>query len=304
MSSPPLRILVATRGRPIELDRMIRSISDAPPGSCLVVIENGSTKLSTETVEAAATPLESRYLRLPSGNKSAALNVALATANDDDLIVFFDDDVEVHARTLHAYVEAARRSGPNHYFGGPVAVEYEDRPPDWLLPHLPSSARGCSAEELRAAGPNGTFLGANWAAWARELKATDGFDPGLGPGGSTGATGQERDMQRKLRALGSRGVVVDDAIVRHQVPRSSCTPAWCLRRHHRNAIGEGLQGDAGNGASLFGAPLWQWSRLLHAARVWMTSRFKGRPERFEGSMAWTRERGRLRGLRLRRGRTR
>ena len=49
------------------------------------------------------------------------------------------------------------------------------------------------------------FLGANWAAFARDLKEVGGFDPWFGPGSATGSTGQEQTMQRRLLGAGLHG---------------------------------------------------------------------------------------------------
>ena len=108
--------------------------------------------------------LEARYLFEPAGNKSRALNAALAQI-DDGLVVFLDDDVRPAPEVLELYATAARAAGPGCFFGGPVEPDYEAAPPEWLTAFLPPSARRwCPDEAQLATKP--FFLGFNWAAFA------------------------------------------------------------------------------------------------------------------------------------------
>ena len=56
---------------------------------------------------------------VPRGNKSAALNAVLETIGNS-LVFFTDDDVRLAPTTLCAYAEAARNTGPGHFYGGPT----------------------------------------------------------------------------------------------------------------------------------------------------------------------------------------
>lgn len=255
---PKLYVLIPTHGRPSLLDRTLKSLSQCQhPGAyrATYVIENGSNAGAEEVVERYKDSLCSQYLYTPTGNKSNALNKALEQIKNG-LVVFFDDDVRLHPRVLEAYAEAASDIGGGKFFGGPTQVDYEEKPPSWMLEYLPASATGWPRGEL---DDEVTFLGFNWAAFAEDLKACGGFDPAVGPG--TKSTGQETEMQQRLREHGAEGRYVPEALVWHYVPKSRCTPSWILDRAHRDGVGFGyMLWDVD--ADHWGYPLWVWKGLL------------------------------------------
>ena len=241
--SIPLVILIASHGRPVLLGRALRSVAacDRPPGYAgCVVVENGPAAGAEAVVAevAAEDPGAGlRYMHVARANKSAALNAALADVPAETLCVFFDDDVDVSPQTLQAFVDAAAVARPSRaFFGGVFDVRYEAEPPPlWLHPLLPRSAKG-----VARGSEMGDFLGFNWAAFACDLRATGGFDPEVGPGAPSGATGQEAVMQRRLRANGLVGIRVDDAHVTHFVPPERATAAWACRRRFRRGLSDSV----------------------------------------------------------------
>ena len=114
------------------------------------------------------------------------------------MLVFLDDDVRADVAVLESYAIAASAAGRGHFFGGPVAPEYEETPPPWLLKFLPTSTRGYDSSRTTWEW----FLGYNWAAYGDDLKRVGGFDERLGPGGICGGIGDETELQMRLRAVG------------------------------------------------------------------------------------------------------
>lgn len=110
-------------------------------------------------------------------------------------------------------------------------MDYEEAPPEWLVPSLPFSVRGM---DFRQGERPDEFLGCNWASFKGDLRRAGGFDPNYGPGSPTGSSGQETEMQERLMAQGAERVNVPDAWVWHHVPRSRSSPSyaawWLLRR--------------------------------------------------------------------------
>lgn len=206
-----------------------KAIQAARFGVGLIVIENGiaGAKTGHETFPGY------EMLRLPDGNKSAALNAGLALLSRETLIVFFDDDVIVPEGIIRSYAEEARRRGPGSYFGGPVDVRYEVPPARAVLPFLPSSAKGLSYGDAPRVGGD-FFMGGNWAAFRSDLKAAGDFDPRFGPGSKSGSTGQETRAQRRLRERGARSVYIPECRISHLVPADRCSEAFVLRRAARN----------------------------------------------------------------------
>lgn len=140
--------------------------------------------------------LNAKYLYTPRGNKSHALNRALEIIGEG-LVFFTDDDVRVHPEVLVRYSKAAQGVGKGSYFGGPTNVDYQESPPDWLLPSLPASAVGWDQNSDWHYA-----LGFNWAAFVEDIRSCGGFDEERGPG--SGNVGQETDMQKRLDKSGWR----------------------------------------------------------------------------------------------------
>jgi GT2 family glycosyltransferase len=229
-------VLIPTHGRPTLLGRTLASL-----GACrlpdayaeTVVVENGSRAGAEAVVAeaAAAHPaLRLRYLHVERANKSHALNVALETIGDG-LVVFFDDDLVLDPDLLHAYDSVVGEREGGAFFGGSFRVDHEEELPEWLVPYLPFSVRGV---DLRSDERPIPFLGANWAAFAEDIRAVGGFNPNYGPGSPTGSSGQETEMQERLLTHGVEQVDVPDAWVEHHVPPSRRSPDyaawWRLRR--------------------------------------------------------------------------
>lgn len=268
-----IEVLIPTTGREPEL--VARTLSSL--AKCegvrdrvrVLLIENGPEQHLTEMEKEYCDELDIVYMHTPRPNKSAALNYALEQIGDS-LLLFLDDDVRLDASILRVYREAAERHPRRAYFGGPVEVDYEAAPPDWLLKYLPRSAKGFRLPYSEAThSPNSLFLGANWAAYAEDIKARGGFDPNRGPGSPTGATGQESAMQRELLELGCEPWYLPSAVLWHWVPESRCSTEWTIERAYRQAREQVLV--AGADHALLKHPLRSMLRLRGRAifrRAW------------------------------------
>ena len=298
-----LFVVLATREREQLLERTLTSLAQCrrPEGfRGTLVVENGIRGGAERVVRGAAPILQAQYLFESVGNKSLALNAALAQI-DEGLVVFLDDDVRVAPDLLEMYAAAARRAGPGQFFGGPVAPDYEDAPPDWLIEFLPLSARGWNPDHPTRTATRPFFLGFNWAAFARDLRKVGGFSERFGPGTDAGV-GDETDIQRRLVAAGLKAICVPQALVYHWVPRDRCSPAWALERAYRNGIRNGLlKEEAAAGLMIAGFPLVLVKRTVES---WVRSKLRWnrqQGERFAAQLKYYRQRGLLRGARLRSG---
>ena len=140
-------------------------------------------------------------------------------------------------------------------------------------------------------------LGANWSAFASDLRAVGGFDPRFGPGAKTGSTGAETEMQRRLGRRGVAAYYVPEAVVRHRVAAECGTPEWVLRRIYRHGIEWGLR----RGTE------WPWTVAALCGRLeaagpcrlggWL-ARSRSAERRFHARFLQAKWRGRLEGLRL------
>lgn len=238
-----MNIIIPTAGHATLLSRTLQSLSECElPASLksIIIIENG-TKYKAEAVVKSfegIMPVSYRYTDV--ANKSLALNIVL-DGIEDGLILFFDDDVRFAPITIMAYHSACQHSlGQGKYFwGGPLAIDYEQPPPEWLMEFFPRSVKGWSLARPDIDEPD-WFLGANWAARAEDLRAVGGFDRNFGPGASTGARGQESNMQLRLKEYGLIPKYIPDALVYHYVPKDRCSTEWLLSRRVQEGKAEGL----------------------------------------------------------------
>ena len=294
-----LVVILATAGRSDLLERTLRSLLACErPGAYreTIVVENGGQHGAQEVVERFRQTLGARYLYVPRGNKSFALNCALETIGDE-LIFFTDDDVRLDPRVLSLYATCGALHPQGRFFGGPTSVDYEQEPPRWLKRYLPISAVGWEWKASTDVVKKAAFLGFNWAAYARDIRAAGGFDPDRGPGSPTGSTGQESDMQRRLLARGLSGCYVPEARVWHYIPVDRCNREWAIERNYRHGVEHGRK-HAGDRPAMGGLPLWVMRRRAQVAlRGAVSALLGGEESRFKAAHRRSHLRGIMDGLR-------
>jgi hypothetical protein len=298
-----LYILIVTHAREALLGRTLSCLGRCTIPAALrrtLVIENGARARAEVVVRSAPAALNAEYVFEPSQSKCRSLNAGIRDIGDG-LVLFLDDDVTVVGDLLDRYVETAERFGPGHFFGGPIAPEYEETPPAWLHPFLPNSARGWQLEDPAELISRPRFLGFNWAAFAQDLRAVGGFDENLGPGSWTASVGDESDMQRRLMAAGGIAAYVPGALVYHWVPKTHCSPAFALQRAYRDGIRVGFLNQEKWNTSVFGYPVGLLKRIIASWVVAKSSRVTAdQRSSFENEFVYRHRLGVLKGMRLRR----
>ncbi|MBJ7329742.1 MAG: glycosyltransferase family 2 protein [Solirubrobacteraceae bacterium] len=193
--APTASIIVPTQDRPGYLDVALRSIAPqaAVEGAEIVVVDDGPSEATRATAEAHGARYVARTAR---HGLNAARNAGIAAAQGP-LLVFVDDDVEVHPGWLAALLEAnAAEPDDVGALTGPIVPRFEDH-----------RFRTCGRE-----GPPVTFLdlgpsdtdaahawGANMTVRPAALDRIGPFDEGLNFG-----AGDEQEWQDRLRAAGLR----------------------------------------------------------------------------------------------------
>ncbi|MBI1299292.1 glycosyltransferase [bacterium] len=248
-----LYVVIATAGQSTRLARTLESLAacDKPAiYRSTIVVENGPKLGAEAIVRLHEKTLSARYLHSAQANKSNALNLALETL-ESGLVFFTDDDVRIEAGTLADYAKAAEGLRRGQFYGGPTRVDYEQTPPEWLIPLFPPSARGLDAARLSNTEKL-WFLGFNWAAFVEDLKMVNGFDSMLGPGSPINVTvDDETEMQRRLIAAGVQPRAVFGSVVWHYVPKERSTLKWMLQRAYRHGLASGVRGTEKQNSTLF-----------------------------------------------------
>jgi GT2 family glycosyltransferase len=241
-------------------------------------------------------PFDIAYEWLPASGVGRARQHAVDRIRHG-FVLFLDDDVRVSPHLLLEYEQRVRTNGTRAFYGGPVLIDYEEQPPAWLLPFLPPSVTGWNAEHSWP-----WFLGANFGAFAEDIRHIGGFNPNLGPGAPGNPTGDETDLQLRMAALGFRQIYVPEAIVWHYVEASCCTPEWALHRGYRNGVARALwQDDWYAGRTLVGGvPPWLYGKLMLSGAKLMIAALSGdRRQRFRRQREIRASLGHIHGARLR-----
>lgn len=243
-----LVVVIATIGRSELLKRTLSSLEACQKPDIfrgVIVVENGGKGGGENVVYSYSHSLNARYMYLTKACQSRAKNTAVKAVaqevNQNCLVVFTDDDVRIHAHTLCAYAEASAASDGGKIYGGPVGVDYEVEPPEWLKAYLPASASGWRIEGGLQSHNKADFLGCNWASFVSDLQNAGGFDENFGFGGIAGGTGEETNMQDRLLKRGVKGIYLPDAMVWHYVPAERCSPVWAIKRAYLHGIEAGLR---------------------------------------------------------------
>jgi len=253
-------VLIATNGRCNLLERTLTSMSLCRRTNTLmevIIIENGAKTETEKLVKSYQSSLPIRYEYVPQANKSNALNHAL-TKLSNCLVFFTDDDVRFHPNTLIAYEEASNGKDHGTFFGGPVGVDYESEPPEWLTPYLPYSVKGWQLDEhmnFLLPTEQARFLGCNWAAFADDIKKVGYFNIKLGRSYKSRGFGEETDLQNHLVRAGINRRYLSNAMVWHYVPKNNCSPIWALNRAYKHGLSAGLMAEP-QILNLFGYPKW------------------------------------------------
>ena len=240
--SVPISILFATAQRPQLVRQTLEALVATEKPALfegIWVVENG-TRQGVEQIVADFSPaLPVHYLFSDQASKPASLNFGLSQL-PDSLVYMIDDDVRFYPATLTALAKAAGQAPRNSYFGGPFDVDYDSPPPAWLVPWLPFSARGWSRPyDQPTPLSRGRFIGFNWAVYRDDLRTLNGFDPSIGPGSAADSTGDETELQGRLKQQGFRPWYVPQMRLAHYVPESRCSPEWAIDRAYRHGVGWG-----------------------------------------------------------------
>jgi glucosyl-dolichyl phosphate glucuronosyltransferase len=236
MGAPVVTVGLVTYRRPDSLARALGGLADQQLDLDweLLVVDNDEAASAAPVVETfrdrIQAPIRVVVERKPGA--AHARNRAIAEAAGE-LLVMHDDDVVAPPGWL-ATLLAPLRSGEADVVGGRVVLDPTVTRPAWF--DEPGLGGYLTAFDLgavpRPLDEEEYLVTANLAARIDLLRATDGFDPALGPRGRRQIVCDDVQLVRDLRAAGGRVLYTPDAWVTHELPAARLRKSWLLRRSY------------------------------------------------------------------------
>lgn len=224
-------VIICTRNRSASLARTLDSIVKAATRVTesweLLVVDNGSTDDTADTIVAFADRLPVRRVFEATPGLSNARNAGVRESRGE-FVLWTDDDVLVDENWLAAWSRAFRNHPDTVVFGGRSRPVYEAPAQDWfeaseeaLRPLLAIR----DDPEWETIGPGRIPYGLNFAIRGAEQRANL-YDPELGVAPGRRRGGEEQAMILGLLEQGGSGLWVWDAHVSHIIPSDRQTEAY------------------------------------------------------------------------------
>lgn len=233
-------IIIATFDRPDALDRLLRGIANhfgkSPFRFEVVIANNARDETVAQAIDevvdryATAMPACFRRIRETLPGKCRAQNCAIAAAKGD-LLVFFDDDVDVTPHWLEITAKFFRDKPDYHVMQGAILMPPEYRQDkEFLRAH--ARYRTINFVQYPAhMSEIYTLTGANMAMRREVFERAGLFNEALGPGCS-GISEDVEFAQRVIRS-GMRIGYEPAAGVIHEVDRSRLSEQFFRQRHEQ-----------------------------------------------------------------------
>ncbi len=223
---PLVSVVIATKGRPLALERCLPTLLDQTHAAFeIVVVENGTTGDALTTMLDRRFPMEERirYFRETEAGTSLARNRGIAEARGS-IVAFTDDDVLADPNWLKALVAAFSRHDVECVTGLVIPAKMTAAAERWFEEYGGFSKgyeQVVFTKHRKRGSPllypytAGSFGSGNNAAFRRDfLIRTGGFDLRLGPGTPTHAG---EDLDAFLAVVMNEGAIAyePDAVIRH-----------------------------------------------------------------------------------------
>jgi len=237
-----ITVIFATHNGGDRLKKTLESMTvlEKPEGDWqLIVVDNGSTDASAETLREFISRLPLTILENPVPGKNLSLNIALEKAGGE-LIVFTDDDVLVPTKWLVNYHNLAKNHPDHSVFGCRITANWPSPPSRAVLGGVSlGNAFAIHDEDI----PNGEvepgkIWGPNMAVRASVFRAEHRFDENIGPAGRNYVPGSESAFNLKLAKAGYRFWFDKKNSVGHQIRDEQLTKKWLMGRAFRLGRGQ------------------------------------------------------------------
>ncbi len=226
-STVRLSIAICTYNRADELTKTLDSVrqvnEELLPCDEILVIDNNSSDHTAETVRGFYSDLPLRYIFEGTQGLSAARSRALKEY-ENDVIIFFDDDITVLPNCINSYRQSASANAAVGFFGGRIHVQWPKGRPRWLksyeLPMLNGLVGHYDLGQELCHYPPETHLpyGANFALRRTTTQLVGEFDQSLGVNGDEIGRGEESDYFERCISKDVMGIYIESAHVLHRFP--------------------------------------------------------------------------------------
>ncbi len=223
-------ISICTYRRPEELRELFKTLKDIriPQDINLSVriIDNEETPVARDLVEDIGTrmPWLAHYVHEKDPGIAPARNRALSEAQNEDFLVFVDDDETVSPEWLEELWAVQKRTNA-HFVQGPVVPTVENEEDEWWIKSILFAQKTF---------PDGTPRHEAWTnnvminmAFIREHNLR--FDPALRFDG-----GEDTLFFREIIQQGGQGVFAANAVVYEVQPKGRLNWKWAISRQFRN----------------------------------------------------------------------
>jgi len=225
----------------------------------VILVDNGSTDGTAAMISWwEHSERNVRGIRVETPGLSRARNAGIRAARGK-LVAFLDDDAFAWPEWLQQVIEAFDEAGEKAACVGGRVEPWWGRPrPRWLGDGLLGFVSALDLGESPCWLPSDRSVYGTNMAFRRECLIEVGcFDERLGRRDGLLLSGEEEDVQHRLRRAGY-GIYYDPRIVvRHRVPEERLTPRWFVRRAYWQGVTERMSSRAGGEGPL--------ARMLRAA---------------------------------------
>jgi len=240
----------------------------------LIVVDNNSSDHTPEVCREAPLSFPSRYFLEKTQGKSFALNRALEET-EAPLLLFTDDDMELHENWLTAYWDATDRLKEFGFFGGAIRLYFDCDPPSWFAAHAngvlaPVVAYLHFSDEERVLP---YALGGGNMLIRRSAIEGLRFDTDLGRQGSGTVGGEENDLIRRVRHRGGQGCYLPQAITYHHIPARRMTEAYVRKWFCGDGMTEVRLNQVIRDHLILGVSRYYWRQFLWNALVYGLTRY-------------------------------
>ena len=233
---PVVSVIISTRDRAHYLTEVLRTLvaQDCDVPFEVVVIDNGSTDGTSELLRewcSRDSRIRTAYEPRPglSRGKNAGIRIARAP-----LLLFTDDDVQVHPRWVAAYHELFSGSSRDTLLvaGGPIIPIADDLGPwpEWMAESALSDAGMLDHRQQRELQRFEYVWGGNMAVPRSLFERFGCWDESAGLQGTGRVTREDSEffedteLQDRVRKVGGATWFCSQAVVHHRVDRRSVTP--------------------------------------------------------------------------------